>query len=842
MILIVENERTSIQGADHFILHLLDRELRYNESNPEQFTQENKDLLPDNAWDGWVRLLHRPKKMLPWFRSGLVTLVQRLIEKYKYTYSVDDRRKRPKEGFPELVEIPLRDYQRKAVDCAVKEGRGVLDMVPRCHAAGEPILMADGTTKPVEDVQVGDRLIGPDSTVRRVLELHSGEDLLYEIVPRFGGEPFTVNQHHELVLICGKYLAFVEQVTSVHEYVKAQSSLPRKMYLKLKGVEFPDVGEKDLSVDPYVLGVILGRGYLVSFNVVVHTNKIILQVALQLEAYRLGMDMSITERKNRPTVCRFKHASGANNAFKLVQILEKFGLMGCLAGDKFIPQHYLVSKKEQRLQLLGGLLDTDGRLVENCYYEYLTKSARLAQGIRFLAGSLGFGVTSGIKSVKGVTCYLTNIFGNVDGIPVRVPREIISYKSVYGDAGRTSFKVRPKGRGKFYGFTVDGDNRYVSAGFIELKNSGKTRIACEVQRNIALPTVWVVPTDGIATQTKRVFDEFFYDAYSYHLVGSKQYKLDKAKKTSVVICTMATAAQLPDDFYQSRQCIIVDEFHRSAAKSFNKIFDKCAHIYFRYGMTGTFFRSSGDDLAMHAHLRETIYRITSADLLKYGYLVPTKVVFLPITQRMPRSKHGRMDSTFYMGHGKYGIHEFQYRNDIAAQCVYWLNRYGYRVLVLVGTKKQGQLLKANIEQYIPKNKGNTEFDVVEFISTDTPRRIQPKILKAFLETQEVRVLLGTTLLGEGVDLPTVDALVYVRGEKAEVSLTQAAYRTCTAVEGKERAIIVDFADRHNRKLLEHSQERLEVYFKEPIFDVDILEDVGQFNHWLERETNGDSSK
>jgi superfamily II DNA or RNA helicase len=112
------------------------------------------------------------------------------------------------------------------------------------------------------------------------------------------------------------------------------------------------------------------------------------------------------------------------------------------------------------------------------------------------------------------------------------------------------------------------------------------------------------------------------------------------------------------------------------------------------------------------------------------------------------------------------------------------------------------------------------------------RQVQARIIKAFIDSQEIRVLLGTTILGEGIDLPTVDALVYARGEKAEVSLTQSIYRTCTAVEGKTHAVVVDFADRHNRKLLKHSQERLEVYYKEPIFEVDILEDVGQFNHWL----------
>ena len=78
----------------------------------------------------------------------------------------------------------------------------------------------------------------------------------------------------------------------------------------------------------------------------------------------------------------------------------------------------------------------------------------------------------------------------------------------------------------------------------------------------------------------------------------------------------------------------------------------------------------------------------------------------------------------------------------------------------------------------------------------------------------------------------MDALVYARGEKAEVSLTQNAYRVCTAVEGKSDAIIVDFADRHNSKLMKHSHTRLDVYASNPTFQVGALATVEEFAPWL----------
>ena len=105
-------------------------------------------------------------------------------------------------------------------------------------------------------------------------------------------------------------------------------------------------------------------------------------------------------------------------------------------------------------------------------------------------------------------------------------------------------------------------------------------------------------------------------------------------------------------------------------------------------------------------------------------------------------------------------------------------------------------------------------------------------MDSFETSDEVKVLIGTSILGEGVDIPTADALVYAKGEKAEVTLVQNSYRTCTAVEGKKNAIIVDFGDRHHRRLLQHSQERLKVYFDEPTFSVSVLQDPRQFPEWL----------
>ena len=163
-----------------------------------------------------------------------------------------------------------------------------------------------------------------------------------------------------------------------------------------------------------------------------------------------------------------------------------------------------------------------------------------------------------------------------------------------------------------------------------------------------------------------------------------------------------------------------------------------------------------------------------------------------------------------------------------------LHKSGKKVLILVGTKAHGRLLCRDLRRFISAPKG-CQFGAVEFVSTDVDRSRQAKVLDSFLEDQEVRVLIGTSLLGEGVDLPSADALVYARGGAAEVTLVQNAYRVGTAVPGKEAAIIVDFGDRHHRKLMEHSLERLKTYHAESTFSVEVLKNLDEFTPWLRRQ-------
>jgi P4 family phage/plasmid primase-like protien len=68
-----------------------------------------------------------------------------------------------------------------------------------CHALDTDILMYDGSIKKVQDIIVGDKIMGDDSSPRNVLELKRGFSDMYEF-STIKGEKFTVNGDHVLCL------------------------------------------------------------------------------------------------------------------------------------------------------------------------------------------------------------------------------------------------------------------------------------------------------------------------------------------------------------------------------------------------------------------------------------------------------------------------------------------------------------------------------------------------------------------------------------------------------------------------------------------------------------------
>jgi SpoVK/Ycf46/Vps4 family AAA+-type ATPase len=157
-----------------------------------------------------------------------------------------------------------------------------------------------------------------------------------------------------------------------------------------------------------------------------------------------------------------------------------------LIDNKHIPKLYLTSSRTDRLELLAGLIDTDGSLSEGGF-EITQKSNVIAEDILFLARSLGYAAYSQ-KSLKssqnGTEGEYNRVFisGDLSEVPVRLERKKARERKQIKSVLRTGFNVEVLGVDNYYGFTLDSDHLYLTKDFTIHHNTGKTTIIAESAR------------------------------------------------------------------------------------------------------------------------------------------------------------------------------------------------------------------------------------------------------------------------------------------------------------------------------------------------------------------------
>jgi predicted PilT family ATPase len=141
-----------------------------------------------------------------------------------------------------------------------------------------------------------------------------------------------------------------------------------------------------------------------------------------------------------------------------------------LLQNKHIPDVYRINDRETRLEVLAGLIDTDGYLCFNCY-EICTKYEMLKNDILYLARSLGFAAYSSQKMVKDKKYHRIRISGEISLIPTKVKRKIGHERQQTKNVLRVGLELEEAGYGEYYGFELDKDGLYCLGDFTVTHNS-----------------------------------------------------------------------------------------------------------------------------------------------------------------------------------------------------------------------------------------------------------------------------------------------------------------------------------------------------------------------------------
>lgn len=331
----------------------------------------------------------------------------------------------------------------------------------KTETAGTEVVMYDGSLKKIEDIKVGDQVMGPDSTPRTVLETHVCEDDSYYIHQKHGLD-YIVNSKHILHLKEDKF-GYSENYygynkkngqnileISAEDYVN-ETSAGRKKRLYGYRVNGWDLPNQDLPIDPYIFGTWLGNGDS-NGTILTSADKEIIN-SWKRYAKEIDCDFNKLKSKYRYSL---KGKEVHNNV--LLHNLKKLNVLN----NKHIPDIYMKGSRQQRLELLAGLIDTDGYLnSRKTQFEITLKTNSFAEQIRDLAWSLGFRTTFHQRIVKGFGREEVTISIDLHTIPTRVERKKAPKIEVRQDMRRGRIKVTKGEKMKFYGFYLDGDHLYL---------------------------------------------------------------------------------------------------------------------------------------------------------------------------------------------------------------------------------------------------------------------------------------------------------------------------------------------------------------------------------------------
>jgi len=276
---------------------------------------------------------------------------------------------------------------------------GTIEVAPLAYMRGraQPIftnvLTPDGW-RPIGDLQVGDLVIGSNGEPTPVLGVYpQGEKDVYRVTAQDGSWTLACGEHLWTVRTASdrrrnkpwRVLETQDMIGSLRAAHARRYELP----MLTAPVSFP---EREVPMDPYALGLLLGDGCLTgSTTPSFSTDDPELAEALEGALtgvslrHRGGPDYVLNRVKSPGDVVTLENP--------VTRILRELDLLRTRSNTKFVPDDYLHNSAEVRLAVLQGLLDSDGGPVtqadRTCRVHYTTTSILLRDDVISLVQSLG---------------------------------------------------------------------------------------------------------------------------------------------------------------------------------------------------------------------------------------------------------------------------------------------------------------------------------------------------------------------------------------------------------------------------------------------------------------------
>lgn len=308
--------------------------------------------------------------------------IQRIVYKNKKNKQGQEELIKVRElAFPDFYDYDY--YYFQAIEIAQDQGKHLC--VAKARRKGyeqpysEPVLTPTGYV-PMGSLKVGDLVMNPNGSPVRIGDIvEQGTTEIYEVEFQDGRKVRCGANHLWATCRNGKKFYIMRTVDYMKRKLKQGSPGKEHYPYKIPELNPLNFDERSITVDPYVLGVLLGDGYICGDQVRFSTADEFIVEELQ----RRLPDYIIEHKEQYNYVIKSK-VQGINELNRQLKDLK----VKVKSYNKFIPENYKFTSIENRFELIRGLMDTDGS-VTNGACSFVSTSEQLIDDIVFVLRSLG---------------------------------------------------------------------------------------------------------------------------------------------------------------------------------------------------------------------------------------------------------------------------------------------------------------------------------------------------------------------------------------------------------------------------------------------------------------------
>lgn len=297
-------------------------------------------------------------------------------------------------------------------------------------------------------------------------------------------------------------------------------------------------------------------------------------------------------------------------------------------------------------------------------------------------------------------------------------------------------------------------------------------------------------------------------------MGAAQLRATAAAKVSEHMRDRAKTISL----LERMELVILEEAHEASGNSYYDILRHCKNAHYRLALTATPFMKDDEESNMRlmACSGPVAIKVSEKLLIDRGILARPYFRIMPLRFKPEKlMRHTSWDAAY-----RIGIVENEYRNKLVVERCAMFARMGLTSMVLIQQTKHGDILRELLTAAGLR---------VEFIQGEDDQDGRKAALRR-LAAGDIDVLIGTTILDVGVDVPAVGHVCLAGGGKAQVALRQRVGRGLRAKKhGPNVCFITDFADDFNGHLKAHAQQRLAIIEGTPGFAEQVYTAANDFD-------------